>query len=144
MPLSSKVNHSTAKAIIYSALLHFIILNLFILVVPTNKEPQKPVLVFFGALFQNTDLMDISSKADDHSSGLPAPVPNYMSASSAPYDDRAVPKPIYLEVVQPKPKITPKIFDNPENSKNSANMAVVEELHLPAVPAYKPLRFQTK
>lgn len=144
MSVSIDLNYVRSKALLYSVIVHALVLSLFIFVVPLKKEPHKPALVFFGALFQNADLIGISSKQLDHSAALGIPVTTYKSVSQPPYDDRAVPKPIYFEVVQPKPKITPKVFEASKKSENGANLTTVEDLHLPTVPAYKPLKFQTK
>jgi hypothetical protein len=108
--------------------------------VPIKKEPHKPIIVFLGALFQNSEVSGISSSQDFHSAVMRSTEIPYVSR--APYDDRSVPKPMETGIIQKQSKITPKIFKNSEESKKTLNPAEIEELNLPVTPVYKPLRFQ--
>lgn len=140
MTLKYQINLFAFKSFLYSAILHIIVLNLFVFTVPLKKEPHKPFIVFLGALFQGADVTGISSSQNSHSAVMRSAEIPYVSR--APYDDRSVPKPIETGVIQKQPKITPKIFDTRKQGKKTVNPSELEELNLPVTPVYKPLRFQ--
>ena len=146
MPSSIQISSILIKSIIYSIAIHVIIFSLFIFVLPLNKEPHKPVLVFFGGILKGGELSDFIHKQSNQSGNLLTTEFHYKSSiPEAPYDNRSVNKPAYTEVTEGQAKITPKIIDQDVQEPGiSDTPKQTEALVVPTMPKYKPLRFQTK
>ncbi len=130
------------QALGISFLIHLLLLNLFIFVVPVKPEPHKPVMVFFGALF-NPGEISAAAIRGEHDDVLRPTSDIELPKTISPYDDRSVPKPSYKATIDIKHKPSPRVVDALEADTEGFE-EVLDDLGIPAPVKYEPLRFQTK
>lgn len=136
----------SVKAIFLSIVLHLLVLTLFVFVMPSSSVPHKPQLVFFGPILKTSELSVFASARENLSDGKLLPsTPVKFSTPKPPYADRAVPKPTFQEGIfaGAQQKITPRKAVSAGEMPVSVGSSG-EDLDLPPMIEYQPLRFYNK